>query len=406
MATEKELKKVVNKATQAVKTNVSGDYKAGAHEALNAGVSKAADATISSATNAANAAHKTAVANNQAAANQTSASNNMVTKQISNAMDKQGYSMTSKNIASAASARNAAGSNAALEKANQSAAGTRNKTITTAKVAAYKTKTAQTAANSKADVARATSQVITESRRKMQEKEAKRGRKLSNALAKLNIKQTNRNQKRADKLEKKQNKRADKWARKVEKRSDRLEKRKERYDQEMKRLTVYGNTVEARYSTVKAVDKAIKKMTASKTERKLSKLSYLRALRAKLLDAEKKEAAAKKSGGGGGRRGGGRRSYGRRGGYRRYGSSGSTGAENLTIGKTNSKSGKSAERKRLEKALAKQTVDILDARNSYKNFAHDIAKVKPKRDKAAAKRFKTSKGWYTGTGKLIGKRGK
>lgn len=312
-----------------IKTKVNTTYSAGAHEGLNKQASATLNKTVSNAESSAEKAYNTAVSNNNKAAAQNTATNSTLTRQIGNSMRKKNYSLTNRNVASAAAARNASTATTALTAANTNAAGTRAKTVSAAKVSAYKTHAQNVASNTNKDIQRSTSQAIAKAGREAQAAEAEAGR----ALKKANLD-----------------------------RNDKLQAKKEKYDKKQNRLSVYASTIENRYSSVKAVDKAIKKMKKSNTESKSQKLAYLRALRAKLQDAKK---AASSGGGGGGRRGYGRRGYGGRGYGRRYGSYGSdVDATQMTLG---DKGGSSK----------KKDGDDLSLITAYRNFKENFGKKKP-----------------------------
>ena len=285
MATNKQIKQQIKNATTAVTPKVNTNYKAGDYEKLNPSVQKAAETTVTNATNSANQAYQLAAKNNQTHANEAHANNNMTTRQIGSSMKKKNYSLTNRNVASAASARSASTINTAHTNANRNAEVTRDTSISKAKQTAYKNMAENMLSNSKLDIQRSTERAKVKAEQHMTSKENQKERNLKNALYRKNAK-----------LEKKQYK---------------LNKKKDN-------LSSYTSSIPNRLTTVKAVDNAIASMKKSKDPLKSQKLAYLRSYRASL---KKAEAARKSSGGGRGGRGG----YGRRG----YGSGGSSTPESL-----------------------------------------------------------------------------
>lgn len=274
MATNKQIKQQIKNATTAVTPKVNTNYKAGDYEKLNPSVQKAAETTVTNATNSANQAYQLAAKNNQQHASEAHANNNMTTRQIGSSMKKNNYSLTNRNVASAASARSASTINTAHTNANRNAEVTRDTSISKAKQTAYKNMAENMLSNSKLDIQRSTERAKVKAEQHMTSKENQKERNLKNALYRKNAK-----------LEKKQYK---------------LNKKKDN-------LSSYTSAIPNRLTTVKAVDNAIASMKKSKDPLKSQKLAYLRSYRASL---KKAEAARKSSGGGGGRGGYGRRGYG------------------------------------------------------------------------------------------------
>lgn len=281
--------KQIKQATTATKPVVDKSYSAGAYAKQNATVASTAQNQIKNATTRAESAYKMATANNERRSSEVESNNNTLTGQIGNSMRKRNFSLTNRNIASAASARNAATNAAALASANQNAKATRNAAISQAQTSALKQQATLQASNTQKDIDRSTQKAVTKAQQKFQSSEAKKNRQLKNAIS----------------------------------------KKQKAYDKTQRELSSYSKTLEARYTSIKAIDKAIKKMKASNDKQKSEKLAYLRALRVKLADAK----AAGGSGGGRGGRGG--RGYGRRG-YG-YGSGSDVGNEKIK----NDSSGKS-----------------------------------------------------------------
>lgn len=261
--------KQIKQAIKPTKPSVNTNYTAGSYAKQNTTVAKNTRNQISNATNSAETAYKMATANNEKRASEVEASNNTLTRQIGNSMRKNNFSLTNRNIASAASARSASANASALASANQSAKATRDSSISQAKTSALKQRTSLQASNLQRDIERSTQKAVTKSQQKFQSSEAKKNRQLKNAISKKQV----------------------------------------AYDRTQRQLSSYSKTLEARYTSIKAVDKAIKKMKGSDDKQKSQKLAYLRALRAKLQ--EEKKASGGRGGRGG--RGYGRRGYGRRG---------------------------------------------------------------------------------------------
>lgn len=300
MATNKQIKQQIKNATTAVTPKVNTTYKAGKYEKLNPSVQKAAETTVTNATNNANQAYQLAAKNNQTHATEAHANNNMTTRQIGSSMKKKNYSLTNRNVASAASARSASTINTAHTNANRNAEVTRDTSISKAKQTAYKNMAENMLSNSKLDIQRSTERAKVKANQYMTSKENMKSRNLKNALYRKNAK---------------------------------LQNKVEKYNKKKENLSTYTSSIPNRLTTVSAVDKAIASMKKSKDSLKSQKLAYLRAYRASL---KKAEAAQKRSGGGGGGRGG-------RGGYRRgygYGSGGSGSGTTETLGNNTPKKNK------------------------------------------------------------------
>lgn len=259
--------KEIKKAVSPTKPSVNSNYTPGSYAKQNETVASNAQSQINNATNSAQSAYKMATANNEKRASQAESTNATLTRQIGNSMRKGNFSLTNRNVASAASARSSAASASALSAANSSARATRDKVSAQAKVNAMRQSAALQASNTQRDIERSTQRAKTESQQKFQSSEAQKSRDLKNAIS----------------------------------------KKQKAYDKSQRQLSSYSKTLEARYTSTKAIDKAIKKMKASNDKQKSQKLAYLRALKAKL----QAEAKAKASGGRGGRGGYGRRGYGR-----------------------------------------------------------------------------------------------
>lgn len=288
MATNKQIKQQIKNATTAVTPKVNTNYKAGDYEKLNPSVQKAAETTVTNATNSANQAYQLAAKNNAQHASEAHANNNMTTRQIGSSMKKNNYSLTNRNVASAASARSASTINTAHTNANRNAEVTRDTSISKAKQTAYKNMAENMLSNSKLDIQRSTERAKVKAEQHMTSKENMKSRNLKNALYRKNAK---------------------------------LQNKVDKYNKKKENLSTYTSSIPNRLTTVSAVDKAIASMKKSKDSLKSQKLAYLRAYRASL---KKAEAAQKRSGGGGGGRGG-RGGYGRRG----YGSGGSSTPDSL-----------------------------------------------------------------------------
>ena len=259
-------------------------------------------------------------------------------------MRRDNYSLTNRNVAGAATARNASGINAAQANANRNAQMARDTSINKARQSAYTLAAKTASSNVERDISRSTQQSKTKAQQAYQSAEKKKSRDLKNAI------------------------------------SD----RERSYAKRQRQLKSYTGTVSTRYQSVKSVDKAIKKMRKSSTKDKSTKLAYLEALRASLLAAKKKGGS-----GGGGRSGGGRRGgYGRRG----YGSSGGSSGDSVPT-LNNGGGGKK-----------KPKVDQKDVTALWSNAGRYIfQKNEKKADKSKAKTgsktgFKTAKGRYTKSG--------
>lgn len=274
--------KAIKKAVAPVDVKVNNTYTQGAYARNNTTVEQTAHKAIGKATENAESAYKLATKNNATRAGEASANNNTLTRQIGTSMKKNNYSLTNRNVVGAASARNVSAISGAKKTADTNANLVKSKSISNAKVSAYQTMAKGQLQNGIKDVERSTQLAVQKAQRKAQAGEAKKSRDLSNALYRRNKK----------------------------------------YDKAQRGLSVYSQTIENRYSSVKAVNKAIKAMQKSDDKQKGAKLAYLRALKVKLQDAK---AAAKATRRGGGR--GGRRGYGRRG----YGSGGSGDVTNKTL---------------------------------------------------------------------------
>ena len=279
--------KAIKKATTATKPSVSTKYTSGTYEKANNTVNKTAQTNVNNATTNAQNAYKQAVASNTQRSAEVSANNNTLIRQVGTSMKRRNYSLTNRNVASAASARSAAANAAALAAANRNAEVTRDTTTAKAKATIYKQKAQLNAGNTEKDIARSTQLNKTKSQQKFQAKEAQKSRDLKNAVS----------------------------------------KREKAYNKTQRQLASYSSTLEARYTSVNAINKAIKKMKASNDKQKSEKLAYLRALKVKLQQGK----ASGGSSGGGGRRGGRRGGYSRRG----WGSSGSSNAESIKLGGDN-----------------------------------------------------------------------
>ena len=256
----------IKKATKATTTKVGTTYNPGAYAAQNPKVNATANQNAAKATANAESAYKLAESNNASRAAQSHATNAVTTRQIGNRMRRDNYSLTNRNVAGAATARSASGINAAQTNANRNAAMTKERSINKARQSIHTSAAKMSAGNIEKDIARSTERSKTKAQQAYQSAEKKKSRDLKNAIA----------------------------------------DRERSYAKHQRQLKSYTSTVSVRYQSVKAVDKAIKKLRKSNTKDKSTKLAYLEALRAKLLNEKKK--------GGSGR---GRRGYGR--GYGGYG---------------------------------------------------------------------------------------
>lgn len=282
------VKKQIKKATKPTETKVDGTYTSGSYAKQNTQVEATANQNINNATKRAESAYQAATANNANRAAQSHSTNAMTTKQIGTKMKREGYSLTNRNVAGAAAARNASGINTAQANANRNAQLTRDTARNAAKQSAYSLAAKANANNVERDIARSTQLSKRNAEQSYQHAEAKKRRDLKNA---------------------------------IQKREDQLANKKRKYEKGQRQLKAYTNTLSTRYQSVKSVDKAIKKMKKNKkASYQKTKLAYLQALRVQLKQAKKS------SSGGSGRSGGGRRGgYGRRG----YGSSGGSYGDSL-----------------------------------------------------------------------------
>lgn len=281
MTTAKSAKTLLDKAAKQANTKVNTDYKPGAYAAQNTNVEQRANTNAQNGAKQAETAYQLAASNNASRAAQSNAQNNTVTKQIGNTMRKAGYSLTNRNVAGAASARSASTISGAQTNANRNAELARETAKNKSAQSAYQLEANAKARNVEADISRSTQQSKTKAQQSYQAAENKKSRQIKTAKSSLD---------------------------------EDIDKRKRKLERQQRQEKSYADTVATRYQSVKSVDKAIKKLRASKSKTAKTKLAYLEALRAQL--AGKKSGG---SGGSGGRRGGGRR-YGRR-----YGSGGGSG---------------------------------------------------------------------------------
>lgn len=335
-------KAAINKAVAPVKA--TGNYTT---NTMNSAVSKMTTNTIKNANTTANAAYKAAAANNKQVSTENRINNANLTRQIGNKMKREDYSLTNRNVIGAAAARSGAVNLAALANANRNAKVTRDVSKAKARASAYKVKGALRAEN-----------ITNKAKRVVQAREAAKGRKLDTAIS----------------------------------------RRKERYDRTQRRLSVYANTIEERYTSEKSVKNAIARMKKAKNvESKSEKLAYLRALLFKIQNPET-------SGGSGGGGRGGRGGYGRRGYYGRGGSGSNTGG---TVGDGGNGGNGGKGGKKYDRVALARHADILanpigkglqmvGGRYQLVLPQKDMRKVERQEAKKASKKFKTSKGWYTG----------
>ena len=347
-------KKEIKDATKATKTKVSAAYNEGSYAKQGVKATETANSNVNNATNNAEKAYSLAAANNQQRAEQTHSTNATVTRQVGNTMRKANYSLTNRNVAGAAAARNAAGANSALSNANRNAQMTRDTSVNKAKQSAYSFEANAKAGNIKSDIDRSTQLNKTKAQQPYQAAEAKKARQLKNAL-----------QKREDAEAKRQ-----------------------------REIKSYADTVATRYTTVRAVDKAIKKLKGSNSKYAKTKIAYLQNLRAQLLNQKNSG-----SGGGGGRRGG--RGYG---GYgRRYGSGGGKGEGTSNVpdgGGNDNKNDKKSQSKRDK--LNPKNAGSPEVTSLWANRGRYILQKNEKKadkQKSKAKDFKTGKGRYKASGK-------
>ena len=362
---DSKVNKQISQATKAVSTKVDTNYTQQNYEPQNAKVSASTNKNINTATSNAESAYRLAAKNTESNASKANAANAMATRQINSKLNRSGASQSARNVASVASARSASSIATARSNAIKNAEATKHKTISQAKVNAYNTQAKLQAENTNRDIARSTALNKEKAQQKAQSTEAQKSRNLKNAITR-----------KSDK---------------VRVHEQKLREQEKRHEKKMRNLATYSKTLPNRYSSVKSVDKAIKKMKKKKGSLASQKLAYLQSLRAALLkqDQEKKQQARSGGSGRGGSRGG-RRSYGRR-----YGSG--NGGANGNDYSLDGGNGSGSTKKQRKKAVNSAVNTALAAMYT---FAGDRIKAENKKKQS----FKKAKTRTTGKGTSKGKK--